>query len=112
MQDNPETAGSSDVTGTARRHKKTSFDEVLLMGAKLADFALDLSHCFLRLHDPKLERPDLTARQCRGARTRDANRIHAPDRGTIDMMLTVLIALAVKSTISIHFVCSSIHKKL
>ena len=27
-----------------------------------------------------------------------------PDRGTIDTMLTVLIALAVKSTISIHFV--------
>jgi len=77
MQDNPETAGSSDVTSTTRRHKKTSLDEALLMGAKLADFALDLSHCFLRLHDPKLERPDLTARQCRGARTRDANRIHA-----------------------------------
>jgi hypothetical protein len=57
VQENPKKAGSMSYSRYDGYKKATSFDEALLMGAKTADFAFDLSHSFLKLHDPELEQP-------------------------------------------------------
>ena len=57
VQENPKKAGSMSYRRYEGYKQATSFDKALLLGAKPADFAFDLSRGFLKLHDPEIGQP-------------------------------------------------------